>query len=334
MTRRSTFVALASVALVAAVSLATTAAGSPVAPRKRFTVAFSNYAAVIPFYRSMIAGAKAGTKKYGFDLVVTDSGFDPSKQVSQIQDDITRHVDLIIASPGDQNALVPAYRDAKRAGIPVMSVANHIRQSQQKALELTFYGRNWAEVAAIRTKYLAKRLGGKGDIILIRGPSGIAFVEEERQGLFATLKRYPGIRVVYNQNAKQFAASEGLRLAEDALTAHPNAKAIWTEGDDLAEGIVRALKERNKKILLVGSDGAPAAFNLVLKGEMTAMLALPTYQWGLDFMRIARDFLVKGKRPPHLVKAPIVIVTTANARKIIAQTCRKFPQEIYCAGRK
>jgi ABC-type sugar transport system substrate-binding protein len=334
MTGRPALAALGAATLAAAALLAASVGSSPAAERKTYTVAFSNYAAVIPFYRSMIAGAKAGAKKYGIDLQVTDSGFDPSKQVSQIQDDITKHVDLIIASPGDENALVPAYRDAKRAGIPVMSVANHIRPSQQKSLELTFYGRNWAEVAAIRTKYLAKRLGGKGELIVIRGPSGVAFVEEEKQGLAATLKHYPGIRVVYDQNAKQFAASEGLRLGEDALTAHPNAKAIWTEGDDLAEGIVRALKERNKKILLVGSDGAPAAFNLVLKGEMTAMLALPTYQWGLDFMRIARDFLAKGKRPAQLVKAPIVIVTQENARKILARTCPKFPQEIYCIGRK
>jgi ABC-type sugar transport system substrate-binding protein len=334
MSRRSVQAALGSCAVVALAVLGATASRSPAAHQKRFTVAFSNYAAVIPFYRSMIAGARAGAKRYGWKLVVTDSGFDPAKQTSQIGDDITKHVDLIIASPGDQNALVPAYRDAKRAGIPVMSVANHIAPKEQKALELTFYGRNWAEVASIRTKYLAKRLGGKGDIILIRGPSGVAFVEEEKQGLFATLKSYPQIHVVFDQNAKQFSASEGLRLAEDALTAHPNAKAIWTEGDDLAQGIVRALKERNNHMIVVGSDGAPAAFNLVLKGQMTAMLALPTYQWGLDFMRIAHDFLVNGKRPAHLVKAPIVIVTQANARQILAKTCPKIPQEIYCQGRK
>jgi ABC-type sugar transport system substrate-binding protein len=179
-----------------------------------------------------------------------------------------------------------------------------------------------------------KRIGGRGEVAAIRGPSGVSFVDDEKKGFYRALKKFPKIKVVFDQNAKQFTASEGLRLAQDALTAHPNLKAIFTEGDDLAIGIVRAMRDRGSKLVLAGSDGLPATFDLVVKGEMTILVSFPTYKWGLDAMKIAHDFLVLHRRPPDRVLAPLVVATPENARKIVATTCSQRPHELFCQGRR
>jgi ribose transport system substrate-binding protein len=279
----------------------------------------------------MIAGAQAEAKKYGYSIDVTDSNFDPAKQTSQIEDMITKKVNFILASPGDENALVPAYQAAKKAHIPLMSIGNHIATNQEKSLEFTFYGRRWEEVGALKARMMAQKAGGKGDVIAIRGPSGVAFVTEEKQGYKSALAKFPNMHTVFDQNAKDLTNAEGLRLAQDALTAHPNAVAVWTETDDLAEGVIQALKAQGKagKVVVVGLDGAPPAMHDIASGDMYATVAIPAYVWGKNAIDIIHTWFTKHKRPPHLVKGQVIVVTKKNVNGLLAQ-CKKTPKEVWC----
>src|SRR5438270_6832486 len=200
--RKLMLVAAAALAAVTAVLAATGVAGArTAAPEKTLTIGISHYAGVIPFYRAMETGFEAGAKRYGMKVITTDSMFDPSKQVSNIESLISRHVDAIVASPGDANALIPAYREAVAAHIPIISIANHLAPAGKK-YETSFYGRPWDEVSEVRTKALAKLMHGKGQLAVIRGPSPIAFVQDDKAGLERVLKKYPGIKIVFAQNSK------------------------------------------------------------------------------------------------------------------------------------
>jgi len=329
--RKLTLAAAAALAAVTAVLVATGVAGAkPAAPEKTFTVGISHYAAVIPFYRAMEAGFEAGARKYGMKVVTTDSGFDPSKQVANIESLIARHVDAIVASPGDANALIPAYREAQKAGIPILSIANHLAPKGKK-YETSFYGRPWDEVSATRTLELAKLMKGKGEVAAIRGPSGIAFVQDDKRGFDRVLKKYPGIKLVFAQNAKDLSLAEGLRLAQDALTSHPNIGGLWVESDDLAIGAARALQARGLagKIPVVSMDGAPKALELISKGVLTLTVALPTYSWGIDQMRLVHAKLANGKAIPKYVPSQLIVATKANVKSLLAQ-CKKTPAQVWC----
>jgi ribose transport system substrate-binding protein len=318
-------------ALVTAAALGTGGAGAaPATPKKTFTIGISHYALVIPFYRSMQAGFEAGAKKYGFKLVTNDSGFDPNKQVSNIESLIAQHVDAIVVSPGDSNALIPAYKEAQKAHIPIISIANHLAPAGKK-YETSFYGRPWDEVSATRTLALAKAMKGAGELAVIRGPSGIAFVQDDKAGLDRVLKKYPKIKVVFAQNSKDLSVGEGLRLAQDALTAHPNINGLWVEEDDLIVGAARALQARGLagKVPVVTMDGDPKAFQLIKQGVVTLDAALPTYSWGINQMRILHAYLANKKPIPKYVPSKVVWATKANVAGLIAQ-CKKTPHEIWC----
>lgn len=318
-------------ALVAAAALGTAGAGAaPAAPKKTFTIGISHYALVIPFYRSMEAGFEAGAKRYGFKLVTNDSGFDPGKQVSNIETLIARDVDAIVVSPGDANALIPAYKKARAANVPIISIANHLAPSGKK-YETSFYGRPWDQVSAMRTERLAKLMKGKGNLIVIRGPSGIAFVQDDKAGFERVIKKYPGIKVVFAQNAKDLSVGEGLRLGQDALTANPKIDGVWVEADDLAIGAARALQARGLagKVPMVSMDGAPKALELIAKGVITLTIALPTYSWGIDQMRIIHGNLAQKKPIPKYVPSQLIVATKANVGALLAQ-CKKTPAQVWC----
>jgi len=322
---------LATLALAATAAALTGRAGAaPAGPKKTFTIGISHYALVIPFYRSMQAGFAAGAKKYGMKIVTTDSGFDPNKQVANIESLITRHVDVIVASPGDANALIPAYKEAVSANIPIISIANHLAPSGKK-YETSFYGRPWDEVSAVRTERLVGYMHGKGDLLVIRGPSGIAFVQDDKAGLNRVLKRHPGVKVVFAQNSKDLSVAEGLRLAQAGLTAHPKIGGMWVEEDDLVVGAARALQARGLagKVPVVTMDGDPKAFQLIKQGVVTLDMALPTYSWGIDQMRLLHNFLANHKPIPKYVPSQVIVATKANVDSLIAQ-CKKTPAQIWC----
>lgn len=299
---------------------------------KQIVVGFSNYALAIPYYRAMRAGVLDAAAKYGWKVVVTDSNFDPAKQVSQVQDLITQHVDLIICSPGDANALVPAYKAANDAGIPIMSVGNHIAASSSK-YELTFYGRRWDEIGQMRAEELATLMGGQGKAAALRGPSGVAFVEEEKAGYNAAMAGHSQISTVYDQYSTGLTNSEGLRLAQDALTAHPDLTGIWTETDDLAIGAIQAIKARNLvgRVSVVSMDGDPAAMALVQQGSLTYTLVVPAYLIATNFMDVAYKYLVNKQKPQSYYAAPVIPVTKDNATQVLAN-CSKTSSEVYCGG--
>lgn len=322
-------VAAAAVLAVAALGAAR-AGAAPATRQQTHTIGISHYALVIPFYRAMQAGFAAGAKKYGLKLITTDSGFDPNKQVSNIQSLIARKVDAIVVSPGDASALIPAYKAARAANIPILSIANHLAPAGKK-YETSFYGRPWDEVSATRTLRLAKLMQGKGNLVAVRGPSGIAFVQDDKAGFERVLKSYPGIKVVFAQNAKDLSLGEGLRLAQDALTANPNVDGIWVESDDLAIGVARALEARGLagKVPMVSMDGAPKALALVSKGVLTLTIALPTYSWGIDQMRIVQANLASGKPIPKYVPSQVIVATKANVGSLLAQ-CKTTPAQVWC----
>ena len=331
MIKKLTVLAAAALAATVAVLLTTGGAGAaPATPKKTFTIGISHYALVIPFYRSMEAGFEAGARKYGMKVITTDSGFDPSKQVANIESLIARHVDAIVASPGDANALIAAYKEAQKAHIPIISIANHLAPAGKK-YETSFYGRPWDEVSALRTQRLAGYMHGKGDLLAIRGPSGIAFVQDDKAGFERVLKKFPGIKVVYAQNSKDLSVAEGLRLAQDGLTAHPTIGGMWVEEDDLVVGAARALKARGLagKVPVVTMDGDAKAFQLIKQGVVTLDMALPTYSWGIDQMRILHDFFVSKQAIPKYVPSQVIVATKANIGTLIAQ-CKTTPKQIWC----
>jgi ABC-type sugar transport system substrate-binding protein len=331
--KRNVVGAVTAAAILAVAVVGSAGATKTQAQKKQITIGLSHYALIIPFYRSMTAGFRAAARTYGWKVVVTDANFDPSKQVANIESLIARRVDAIVASPGDANALIPAYKAAKKAGIPIFSIANDIGTAG-RVYEIAFYGANQAGISAQRTRYLAKRLNGQGEVIAIRGPSPIYFVVQDKIGYERVMSEYPGIKTVFDQNAKDLTAEEGLRLAQDAFTANPNANGVWVENDDLAVGVAQVMRAQGKagKIPLVSMDGSPQAFDLIRKGDLTYTLGLPTYLWAQKYSALIRNVLERGRKIPKSNHGPVFAVTKANV-ETFAKQCKQRPQEVWCGAK-
>ncbi len=65
------------------------------------------------FYQQMQAGMQAEAKKFGYRLIVVDANRDNARQQSQVEDFISRHVDAILLTPFDSQAIGSAIAEAE-----------------------------------------------------------------------------------------------------------------------------------------------------------------------------------------------------------------------------
>ncbi len=282
---------------------------------KRIGVAF--YSQVIPLYVDMRAGMEAEAAKRGIDLEFQYSGPDAQQQANQIANFVTKKVDLILCSPFDKNALINAYKAARAAGVPVISVANDISdQSEEDA----FIGTDWSRFGRMEMSAVVKAVKASGPIGIIGGPPTIGFVYGWHQGAEQILTQNPNVKVVADLNGP-LTIEAGLNEANNILTAHPDVKALVTNSDELAQGAAQALKEHGIKpgtIFVAGWDGYPQTITMIkTNAGIDYTIANGAYSWGALAIDTAADFLA-GKKPKEksVFKPTLYEVTHENVNSL------------------
>ncbi len=298
-----------------------------------FTVGFSTYAGVIPYYQSTLAGFQDAADEYGWELLYADSNFDANKQVSQISNFITQGVDLILVSPGDEEALIQSYREANDAQIPVWSFVNDVAESGQD-LRPTWLGVEWDVVAEERAQFMIDEMGGCGDVVAIRGPSPVQIVRLYEEGFDRVMAENSCVNVVYAQNAPGFTPDEGLRLGSGCADRPPQARAIWIDNDDLAIGVTQAVEEAGlapEDVVIVSGDGNNAGITMVAEGQLDYTMVAPGYEHATTVMEIARAFLEEGTEPEPNTLLETFGATQEDAAGLL-ESCPETPKEVYCLG--
>lgn len=271
-----------------------------------------------PFYIAMKRGIQERAKELGVDVVFVTANEDIAKQVNGIQDLVARKVDGILASPIDSVAVASAYAAAGKAGIPVISIARHANSPAQSA----FVSMDEPKIGADIANWIAKRIGGKGKIAMITGPAGAETFRAIAGGIDTALKAYPGITVVYRKDAA-LTREMGLKLAEDALVAHPDLVAIYAANDELALGAAQAVNAAGKKdqVVITGMNGIPPALKAVQSGNLGMTVELNPVAWGKLGVDTMVNYL-KGIKPSGVVAAPYVLVDKSNVDQFIAPAKR------------
>lgn len=307
--KRRTLAACAVLALATPFALAQT---------KKLTIGVSLASDLNPFYIAMKRGIEDRAKELGVNVSFVTANEDVAKQLNGIQDLIASKVDGILVSPIDSVAVGSAYAAAKRAGIPIISVARHATSPAQTA----FVSMDEPRIGADIAKWIVHRIGGKGKIAMITGPAGAATFIAIAKGMDEVIKANPGISVVYRKDAA-LTREMGLKLAEDALVAHPDLVAIYTANDELALGAAQAVSAAGKKdqIVITGMNGIPPALNAVKSGALGLTVDLKPVMWGKLGLDTMVNYL-KGAKVSGVVAAPYALVDKSNVEQVLAEAKR------------
>ena len=122
---------------------------------------------------------------------------DTSQQIAQIRAMIQQKYDVIIVDAGSSTALNPALEQAVAAGITV--VAFDSLPTSTKVIRVGTDQKAWGSMMAT---WLADKLKGKGSVIAMNGPAGVAVSEDRWAGAAAVFKKYPDIKIVSNVHSE------------------------------------------------------------------------------------------------------------------------------------
>ena len=263
------------------------------------------------FWQTVRAGATAAAHESNVEIdwngPATESDF--SRQITIVDDFINRHVDGILLAPTDRDALVPAIRRAKQAGIPLTIFDSGANSEDYVSFVATDnYG---GGVMAARR--LAEILGKKGRVAMIAVMPGGASTLAREQGFRETLeKEFPTVQLV----AWQFGMSDrarSLSVTEDILTAHPDLDGIFASNESSSIGAVQAVKARGLagKLRVVGFDNSPSLVDDLKAGAIDSLILQDPFQIGYQGLKTLLD-LKGGRTPPKRIDLPPTLVTREN----------------------
>jgi ribose transport system substrate-binding protein len=295
--------------LAVAVSLAIPPAASA---QEKTTIGVSLAQDDNPFYIAMLRGIRARAQELGCDVATVSANEDKLKQINGVQDLVARGVKGILISPIDAVGVNAAYDAAAAAKIPIVSVARGSSSPNQTihvAMDEKRIGRDIAE-------WTAKKLGGKGKVALLMGPSGAPTFKNLGDGYSEVMAKYPEIHIVFRSDGP-LTRERGVKQAEDALVAHPDLAAIYTANDDVALGAMQAVNAANRKgkTLVTGMNGVPPALRAVKEENLAMTVELNPVEWGRLGVDVLATFLKGEKVDPRVfIKHVIIDGTNVDAK--------------------
>ena len=291
----------------AVVATAAFALALPAQAQEKITIGVSLAQDDNPFYIAMLRGIRGRAQELGWDLATVSANEDKLLVLNGVQDLIARGVKGILISPIDAVGVNAAYDAAAAAKIPIVSVARGSSSPNQTihvAMDERQIGRDIAE-------WTAKKLGGKGKVALLMGPSGAPTFKNLGDGYSEVMGKYPDIHIVFRGDGP-LTRERGVKQAEDVLVANPDLAAIYCANDDVALGAKQAVNAANRqgKTLVTGMNGVPPALRAVKEGGLAMTVELNPVQWGRLGVDVLASFLKGEKVEPRVFINHVVIDAT------------------------
>ncbi|MDI4637537.1 MULTISPECIES: ribose ABC transporter substrate-binding protein RbsB [Halomonadaceae] len=257
-----------------------------------------------PFFVTMQEGAEQRAEALGHELIVLDSGNDAARELSNVEDALSRDIDLLLMNPTDSDAAVSSVRSANARNVPVITLdrsANGGRVASHIASDNVAGGQ-------LAGGFIAEQLGGEGQVVQLEGVPGASATRDRGEGFMAAVEAAPGLELVASQPAN-FNRTEGLNVMENLLQAHPDIQAVFAQNDEMALGAQRALQAGgNDDVILVGFDGTDAGVQAVKDGLMDATIAQRPALIGALGINTA-DALLKGESVEANIPVPLKLIT-------------------------
>ncbi|MCP1103013.1 inositol transport system substrate-binding protein [Aequitasia blattaphilus] len=206
----------------------------------------------------------------GAKLMTSDPQGDAVTQVEQVENYISRGVDMILMSPCDAAACGVVVDEAKEAGIP-MIIVNCKMDNMDNAL--CYVGCDDTSAGEMLMEYAAEKIGEKGSIAILRGPDGLDAQIKRTAGIDNVLKDKKDIKVE-STLAADWKTDKAMTTVENWLQTM-NLNAVICENDEMAIGAVEAIKGQGlscEEVKVFGIDGIDSAYESISKNEMTATL--------------------------------------------------------------
>ncbi len=271
-----------------------------------------------PLYMFVTEACKKIADENNITFNSIDVKMDASLQITAMENLIAQKVNVIIVDPVDAASISPQIKKAMEQGIKIISLSGQTdAYDTYMTIDHKQCGILQGKMAA---KWINEKLGGKAEVGILNYRSGAVLINREdgiREGLAADCAGASIVAVGQADNP-----TDGMKVTENFLQAHPNIKVILAVNDAGALGAVEAVKAAGKAtddFAVFGDDSAQEALALIKEGSI---FRGTVYLYPERIPGTIMDNAIKmanGETVDKEIRSDIDIITKDNFDQIIKQ---------------
>lgn len=270
--------------------------GNELDANRTYTIAFSQDTLDNDFRFAQVKKVERLLSQYpNINFVYSDAKANTALQIMQIEDFILQNVDLLMVSPYDEEATTEAVAKAYLSGTPVVLVGRTIKGNAYT----TYIHPDNKKIAIDAAQYLAKQIGYKGRVLLLKGVPTADPTRKRTEGFFEVISKYPDIEVI--ERTANYLRRDAIIEVETLINQGQHFDAIMSQSDSMLVGARIVLKT-------YGID--PASLTTV----------------GIDYIKAAQDAIRSGQQNSSFIYALSAEESVKAAIKILSGI--KVPKEV------
>jgi ribose transport system substrate-binding protein len=283
--------------LAAALCLATALAGSAGAQQQPYIPLISK-GFQHQFWQAVKSGAEKAGKDYNvritFEGPETEAMVD--KQIDMLSSALAKHPQAIGFAALDSKAAIPLLKKAQAAKIPVIAFDSGVDSD----IPMTTATTDNKAAAGLAADKMAQLVGDAGEVALVVHDQTSRTGIDRRDGFVERMKSaHPNVKVV----SVQYGGGDHLKsteIAKSMLQAYPNLKGIFGANEGSVAGVVNAVRETHRKIVVIGYDSGKQQKDAIRDGiEAGAITQNPV---GIGYKTVeAAVKALKGEKLPKVI---------------------------------
>ena len=307
--KRITMKAIATAALLA--GLATGA----VAQQKNITIGVSIPAADHGWTAGVIYHAERTKalleKAYPGLKILVKTSPSGSVQANALEDLSQQKIDALVVLPFNSDELTGPVAQVKKQGTFITVVDRGLKDA---SIQDVYVAGNNPEFGRIAGQYFKDNLK-TGDIVVLRGIPTV--IDSERVDNFEKTIAGSGIKIIDKQFAN-WSRDDAFKVMQDFLSKHKKIDAVWASDDDMAVGVLEAIKQakRDDIKLVVGGAGMKEMVKRVIDGDKMVpvnVLYPPAMIATAIQVTVAHFYGGAPVRGTYLIASPLI--NQANAKE-------------------
>lgn len=274
----------------------------------------------VKFFSVMQKGMDKAAADFDIKLIYADAEWDAGKQLSQLENFVTRDVDAILLCAGDNQALLPSIDICKDAGVPLLTFTNTLGSRPDGWVDgiVTFIGTNEVnmgkQLGIMGEKYVGDR---PTNIVLIEGSPGTAPQRMRTQGFKMIADEKPNWKIVYSQAIPGWTKEGSLAAMEAFLQTGERVDLVVTHWNAAAAAAAMELDEASYEgeVRIVGLEFNRDLVTFIKEGKVDAATFYSVEDLGYTVIDNTAQFL-NGKTIPKFVEIETIVVDINNVDDI------------------
>ncbi len=287
-------------------------AGTSEAGNSQHTVAVILKTLNSEYWSCVAAGIHQAEADFGCKVLLqgppSESSYD--EQLNEIETVLAAgEAEALVLAPLQPDVAANAVANAK---IPILAVDTTFSSDKL----LSYIGVSNEDAAASGGEYIAKKLGGTGNVVILAGVQGDTTSEDRIKGWTKGLEA--GGCTVLDMQYTDAVADRAVVSMEGLMQQYPGQiDAVVCHSDDVAMGAVNAIQQSGQDILVCGFGGISGAAP-VKEGTLAATVDIGPYTMGYNCVARALD-AIEGKEIDSFYPSEPAVIDSANIDEFLVK---------------